>query len=89
MNTFVHINFINSAKSIGFITRNINQQLGRVGADPVPFRQWLELPDVKGAEITLWVLTTQYTDQDGNVKNGQNITTYKPAMFDAVMSGLL
>lgn len=79
--------YINSQASLEIITKNINAQLGI--KDAMNFRQWIADPRVKDACISLWVLTTQYTDKDGNAKEGQNITPYKPAMFDAVMNGLI
>jgi hypothetical protein len=79
--------YINSDVSLEIITSNINRQLDIDVADDVDIFSWFE--DIKGSEVTLWVLTTQGTDKDGNAVSYQNVTPYKPSMFDAIMSDLI
>jgi len=79
--------YINSDTALEIITSNLNRQLDIDVADDVDIFSWFE--DIKGSEVTLWVLTTQGTDKDGNQVSYQNVTPYKPAMFDAVMNDLL
>lgn len=79
--------YINSDTALEIITSNLNRQLDIDVADDVDIFSWFE--DIKGSEVTLWVLTTQGTDKDGNQVSYQNVTPYKPAMFDAVMNDLI
>jgi hypothetical protein len=79
--------YINSDTALEIITSNLNRQLDIDVADDVDIFTWFE--DIKGAEVTLWVLTTQGTDKDGNQVAYQNVTPYKPQMFDAIMNGLI
>lgn len=79
--------YINSDTALEIITSNLNRQLDIDVADDVDIFSWFE--DIKGAEVTLWVLTTQGVDKDGNAVSYQNVTPYKPAMFDAVMNDLI
>lgn len=79
--------YINSDTALEIITSNLNRQLDIDVADDVDIFSWFE--DIKGSEVTLWVLTTQGVDKDGNAVSYQNVTPYKPAMFDAVMNDLI
>lgn len=79
--------YINSDTALEIITSNLNRQLDIDVADDIDIFSWFE--DIKGAEVTLWVLTTQGVDKDGNAVSYQNVTPYKPAMFDAVMNDLI
>ena len=79
--------YINSDVALEIITSNINRQLEIDVDEDTDFFSWFE--NIKGSEITLWVLTTQGTDKDGNAVSYQNVTPYKPQMFDAIMAGLV
>lgn len=78
--------YINSDVALDIITSNLNRQLDIEPEDMDVF-SWFE--NIKGSEVTLWVLTSEGTDKDGNPAKYQNVTPYKPAMYDAVMNGLL
>ena len=79
--------YINSEQALEIITSNINRQLDIDVDDDTDFFSWFE--NIVGAEVTLWVLTSEGTDKDGNTASYQNVTPYKPAQFDAVMNGAL
>lgn len=79
--------YINSDTALEIITSNLNTQLNIEVTEDTDFFSWFE--DVKGSQVTLWVLTTEGTDKDGNATQYHNVTPYKPAMFDAIMNGLL
>lgn len=79
--------YINSEQALEIITSNINRQLDIDVDDDTDFFSWFE--NIVGAEVTLWVLTSEGTDKDGNPASYQNVTPYKPAQFDAVMNGAL
>ena len=79
--------YINSEQALEIITSNLNRQLDIDVDDDTDFFSWFE--NIVGAEVTLWVLTSEGTDKDGNPASYQNVTPYKPAQFDAVMNGAL
>lgn len=79
--------YINSEQALEIITSNINRQLDIDVDDDTNFFSWFE--NIIGSEVTLWVLTSEGTDKDGNPASYQNVTPYKPAQFDAVMNGAL
>lgn len=79
--------YINSDVALDIITSNINSQLEIEVNEDTDIFSWFE--DVKGSQVTLWVLTTEGTDKNGQPTQYHNVTPYKPAMFDAIVNGLL
>lgn len=79
--------YINSEQALEIITSNLNRQLDIDVDDDTDFFSWFE--NITGAEVTMWVLTSEGTDKDGNTVRYQNVTPYKPTQFDAVMNGVL
>lgn len=79
--------YINSDTALEIITSNLNAQLDIETDEDVDFFSWFE--DIKGSQVTLWVLTTEGIDKNGNPAVYHNVTPYKPQMFDAVINGLL
>ena len=79
--------YINSEQALEIITSNLNRQLDIDVDDDTDFFSWFN--DLIGSEVTLWVLTSEGTDKDGNTVRYQNVTPYKPAQFDAVINGAL
>jgi hypothetical protein len=79
--------YINNDKALEIITSNLNEQLGIDVAEDIDVFSWFNA--IVGKEVTMWRLSSEGTDDEGNPVVYHNVTPYKPAQFDAVMNGAL
>lgn len=78
--------YLNNETALEIATTYINTQLD-IKDPSEKFYEWFG--SIVDSEITVWLLTVDGTDKQGNLKQYQNIYLKKPDMFDAVINGLI